>query len=91
MAAQAMRTPHINTFKEVIPVIYCYTTPGVPAHNGWCKIGETEQSPEARVAQQAQTINVETKLEWTKNAIFDDGKVHPSMTGISTPTSPVTA
>lgn len=77
MAAQAMRTPHINTFKEVIPVIYCYTTPGVPAHNGWCKIGETEQSPEARVAQQAQTINVETKLEWTKNAIFDDGKGTP--------------
>ena len=46
MAAQTMKTPNINTFKEVIPVIYCYTTPGVPAHNGWCKIGETEQSPE---------------------------------------------
>lgn len=66
-----MKTPSINTFKQVIPLIYCYTTPGVIYHNGWCKIGETEQDADTRISQQTQTANILYHLEWTKNAVFD--------------------
>lgn len=68
-----MKTPNINTFKKVVPVIYCYTTPGVSYHDGWCKIGQSEQESDMRVEQQTKTADIRTKLEWTKNATFDDG------------------
>lgn len=68
-----MKTPNINTFKKVVRVIYCYTTPGVTYHDGWCKIGQSEQDSDTRVKQQTQTPDIHTKLEWTKNATFDDG------------------
>lgn len=64
----------LNTSKQVIPMIYAYSTPGVPAHNGWTKIGYTEaQDVETRIKQQGQTIDVAPKLEWKGSAIFDDG------------------
>lgn len=33
----------INTAIKVTPQCYAYTTPGVPAHDGWTKIGFTER------------------------------------------------
>ena len=36
----------IKSIDTVIPQIYCYTTPGVIYHDGWCKIGYTEQKVE---------------------------------------------
>ena len=44
-----MLSPQINSFKKVVPIIYCYTTPGVTYHDGWCKIGESEQDSRSRV------------------------------------------
>lgn len=33
----------INTTKQVVPMIYAYSTPEITKHNGWLKIGYTEQ------------------------------------------------
>ena len=33
----------INTAQRVVPMIYAYTTPEIASHNGWTKIGYTEQ------------------------------------------------
>lgn len=66
-----MLSPQINSFKKVVPIIYCYTTPGVTYHDGWCKIGESEQDSTSRVKQQTQTANIHVKLEWTKNAVYE--------------------
>ena len=38
-----MAAINIKTSSLVIPKCYAYTTPGVPAHNGWTKIGFTER------------------------------------------------
>ena len=34
---------NINTAQKVVPMIYAYTTPEIASHNGWIKIGYTEQ------------------------------------------------
>ena len=44
-----MRKPDINTAKSVTPMIYAYTTPEIARHNGWTKIGYTEQDVETRI------------------------------------------
>ena len=45
-----MKAPEIKTTKNIIPMCYAYTTPGVPANNGWIKIGYTEaQTVENRI------------------------------------------
>ena len=54
-------------------MIYAYTTPEVVRHNGWTKIGYTEQNIETRINQQTHTADVAWNLEWKGNAIFDDG------------------
>lgn len=64
---------NINTAKKVVPMIYAYTTPDVPKHNGWIKIGYTEQEVEKRLKQQTHTADIEYKVEWKGNATFDDG------------------
>lgn len=68
-----MKTPDLKTANRVIPTIYAYTTPEIARHNGWTKIGYTEQLTEKRIQQQAHTIDVQYNLEWKGNAIFDDG------------------
>ena len=69
----AMQTPNIKTTKDVVPMIYAYTTPGITYHDGYTKIGYTEQKVEDRVYQQTHTAGVKAKIEWQGNAIFDDG------------------
>lgn len=69
----AMQTPNIKTTKDVVPMIYAYTTPGITYHEGYTKIGYTEQKVEDRVYQQTHTAGVKTKIEWQGNAIYDDG------------------
>ena len=69
----AMQTPNIKTAKDVVPMIYAYTTPGITYHDGYTKIGYTEQKVEDRVYQQTHTAGVKAKIEWQGNAIFDDG------------------
>ena len=68
-----MRKPNINTAKNVTPMIYAYTTPEIARHDGWTKIGYTEQDVETRIKQQTHTADVKWNLEWKGNALFDDG------------------
>lgn len=63
----------IKTANKIVPVIYAYTTPQIADHDGWVKIGYSEQPVKDRISQQTHTANVQFKLEWTKNATFDDG------------------
>ena len=63
----------IKTAKRVIPMIYAYTTPEIARHNGWTKIGYTEQAVEKRLKQQAHTVDVIYHEEWKGNAVYDDG------------------
>lgn len=68
-----MQKPNIKTIKNITPMIYAYTTPEIARHNGWTKIGYTEQDVETRIKQQTHTADVKWNLEWKGNAIFDDG------------------
>lgn len=68
-----MNRPNIQTTKQVVPMIYGYSTPEVVRHNGWTKIGYTEQDVETRINQQTHTADISWKLEWKGNATFDDG------------------
>ena len=62
---------NLNTATRVVPKIYAYTTPEIKRHDGWTKIGYTEQETEARLGQQTHTADVLYKLEWDLNAIFE--------------------
>lgn len=66
--------PSIRTTKRAFPMIYAYSTPQIAEHDGWTKIGYTENNDvETRIAQQTHTSDTETKLEWKGSAIYDDG------------------
>lgn len=64
---------NLNTAERVVPMIYAYTTPEIRRHDGWTKIGYTEQDVDKRLDQQMHTADVEYKLEWKGTAIYDDG------------------
>lgn len=68
-----MMKPNIKTTKKVIPMCYAYTTPGVIYHDGWTKIGYTEQDVDLRIKQQTQTANIIYHKEWAEEARFSDG------------------
>lgn len=68
-----MQTPDIKTVRPVVPMIYAYTTPGVSYHDGYIKIGYTEQNVDERIRQQTHTAGIKAKKEWTGTAVFDDG------------------
>ncbi|MCD8205043.1 MAG: DEAD/DEAH box helicase family protein [Clostridia bacterium] len=64
----------IKSAQRVVPMIYAYTTPGVPYHEGWTKIGYTErQKPVDRIREQTHTADSRPQLEWQENAIYKDG------------------
>ena len=63
----------IRPARPVVPMIYAYTTPGIPYHEGCTKIGYTEQDVAARIAQQTHTAGIRARLEWQGNATYDDG------------------
>lgn len=64
----------IKTAKQIEPKCYAYTTPEIKRHDGWTKIGYTEQDDvKKRIQQQTQTANVEFNLEWEKRAVYEDG------------------
>ncbi|SHL49100.1 Superfamily II DNA or RNA helicase [Fibrobacter sp. UWEL] len=69
----AMQNPDIKTTKPVVPMIYAYTTPGISYHDGYIKIGYTEQTVEERIYQQTHTAGIKPQLEWQGNAMFEDG------------------
>jgi len=63
----------VKSSSRVVPEIYAYTTPEIARHDGWTKIGYTEQAVDVRIGQQTHTADVEWKLEWHGNAVYDDG------------------
>ncbi|MCD8048576.1 MAG: DEAD/DEAH box helicase family protein [Clostridia bacterium] len=65
-----MAAINIQTTTKVTPQCYAYTTPGVPAHNGWTKIGFTERDVETRIKEQTHTVGVAHKTHWTMRAAF---------------------
>lgn len=66
-----MTEAKISTTKEVIPVCYAYTTPELRKHDGWTKIGFTERDAEERIKEQVSTSDVDYKLEWANNAVYE--------------------
>lgn len=62
----------VNSSHPALPQIYAYTQPEIARHNGWTKIGYTEQNVDTRLKQQMHTADVEYKLEWHGNAIYED-------------------
>ncbi|UNT95601.1 DEAD/DEAH box helicase family protein [Allobaculum mucilyticum] len=66
--------PKIKTTERIIPMCYAYTTPEIRRHDGWVKIGYTDkQDVDARIKQQAHTLDTITEEQWRGNAIFEDG------------------
>jgi len=63
----------VKSIRQVVPMIYAYTTPEIARHDGWTKIGYTEQTVGKRVGQQTHTADIEYHEEWKGNATFDDG------------------
>jgi len=68
-----MKEIKLNTTEQVVPMIYAYITPEIPRHNGWTKIGYTEQDVDTRIKQQTHTADVDYVIQWKGTAIFDDG------------------
>jgi hypothetical protein len=60
----------INTATKVTPQCYAYTTPGVPKHDGWTKIGFTERDVETRINEQTHTVGVDAKIWWHMRAAY---------------------
>ncbi len=67
MAAERL----IQTTREFVPTIYAYTTPDIPKHDGWTKIGDTKRGAETRIEEQTFTADIDYKLEWERNATFE--------------------
>jgi len=69
-----LASPKINTFREVVPLIYSWRTPDVPKYSGWEKIGYTEQdSADTRIAQQASQLSVTKEKVWSRRALHTTG------------------
>lgn len=70
-----MSAVKIKTTRPVTPKIYAYTTPEIARHNGWTKIGYTEQKDvEKRIRQQTHTADVKYNLEWYRPALYNNGE-----------------
>lgn len=66
-----MTSPKIKTYREVVPIIYSWSTPDVPKYAGWEKIGYTEQdSADTRIAQQASQMSVKKEKVWPRRALY---------------------
>lgn len=65
-----MAAINIKTATKVTPQCYAYTTPGVPAHDGWTKIGFTERDVETRINEQTHTVGVAHKTWWHMRAAY---------------------
>ena len=65
-----MAAIQIKTASKVVPQCYAYTTPGVPAHDGWTKIGFTERDVETRIKEQTHTVGVAHKTWWAMRAAY---------------------
>jgi len=68
----AMDATKIHSFNSFVRMMYAYSTPEIARHNGWLKIGDTEQGVHKRIKQQTHTADVRFELEWKDIAMFRD-------------------
>ena len=59
----------IQTTREVVPVIYAYTTPEIARHDGWTKIGDTGRETGKRLDEQMLTSDFTSNsdIDWNKS------------------------
>lgn len=67
-------TGKIQTTTSAVPMIYSYTTPQIHEHDGWTKIGYTEQDVDIRIKQQTKTANIKAVKQWAGRAEYEDGR-----------------
>ena len=67
-----MDATKIQSFNSFVRMMYAYSTPEIARHNGWLKIGDTEQGVDKRIKQQTHTADVRFELEWKDIAMFRD-------------------
>ena len=77
----------LRTARQVVPMIYAYTTPEIARHNGWTKIGYTEQSVDKRLKQQTHPAECYTMRSGGAMPSTMTAAARCSPTTISTPTS----
>ncbi len=53
-------------------MMYAYSTPEIARHDGWLKIGDTEQGVHKRIGQQTHTADVKYDLVWRDIAMYRD-------------------
>ena len=68
----AMDATKIHSLNSFVRMMYAYSTPEIARHNGWLKIGDTEQGVHKRIKQQTHTADVRFELEWKDIAMFRD-------------------
>ena len=73
MAGTRDITSKVKTTTPAVPMIYSYSTPQIRDHDGWTKIGYTEQDVDERIKQQTKTANIRAVKEWQGRAEYDDG------------------
>ena len=62
----------IHSFNSFVRMMYAYSTPEIARHDGWLKIGDTEQGVHKRIRQQTHTADVRFELEWKDIAMYRD-------------------
>lgn len=67
-----MDATRIHSFNPYVRMMYAYSTPEIARHNGWLKIGDTEQGVDKRIKQQTHTADVRFELEWKDIAMYRD-------------------
>jgi len=67
-----MDATRIHSFNSFVRMMYAYSTPEIARHNGWLKIGDTEQGVNKRIKQQTHTADVRFELEWKDIAMYRD-------------------
>lgn len=67
-----MDATKIQSFNSFVRMMYAYRTPEIARHNGWLKIGDTEQGVDKRIKQQTHTADVRIELEWKDIAMYRD-------------------
>ena len=67
-----MDVTKIHSFNSFVRMMYAYSTPEIARHDGWLKIGDTEQGVNKRIKQQTHTADVRFELEWKDIAMYRD-------------------
>ncbi len=67
-----MDATRIHSFNSYVRMMYAYSTPEIARHDGWLKIGDTEQGIDKRIRQQTHTADVRYELQWKDIAMFRD-------------------